>query len=125
MLLEVVVGFGWLIYFWLVSLLVSPLFVAQLMNDGNWVAGIALLASILGGAGLLGMLQLTVKVISPEARILQPKWLQVLIVLGLIALVLAAFLLEEFGSARLIFLLPVSVVVHFAYLARGYLWPHR
>lgn len=122
-LLEVVVGFGWLIYFWLISLLISPLFVAQLINDNNWVAGMALLAIMLGGAGVLGMLQLTVKVISPEARVLPAKWLLVLIGLGFIALLMEAFLLSEFGQARLILLFPALVVMHFVYLARGYLWP--
>lgn len=122
-LLEVVVGFGWLIYFWLISLLISPLFVAQLINDNNWVAGMALLAIMLGGAGVLGMLQLTVKVISPEARVLPAKWLLVLIGLGFIALLMEAFLLSEFGQARLILWLPALVVMHFVYLARGYLWP--
>lgn len=121
-LLEVVVGFGWLIYFWLISLLISPLFVAQLINDNNWVAGMALLAIMLGGAGVLGMLQLTVKVISPEARVLPAKWLLVLIGLGFIALLMEAFLLSEFGQARLILLFPALVVMHFVYLARGYLW---
>jgi hypothetical protein len=122
-LLEALVGFALPIYIWLLGVIVSPLFVARLIADGELEAGMPLTALVAGGIGIWGMLQLAIKVMEPEANVAKAGRLRVYVAFGFAALVAAAFLIGfEPGWFGFIFLLPALVAAHFVFLARGYLW---
>lgn len=122
-LLEALAGFALPVYIWLLGLIVSPLFVVQLVADGDFRAGVPLVAMIFGGVGLWGVLQLAVKVMEPEANVARGKRLRVYIAFGFISLGVAAlFIGFEPGWFGFVFLPPALVAVHFVFLTRGYLW---
>jgi hypothetical protein len=122
LILELIVGFGLLLYFWLLGLIMSPLLAVNLAS-GDIEALLPLAAFILGGIGLWGMLQLSLRVISPTTTVSPPERLKKFLACGYVAIFIA---LGVFGVASnpetLIFILPLVVATHFIYISRGYLW---
>jgi hypothetical protein len=129
LLLEVVLAFAMPIYFWLMGLIMSPLLIWQLFSLDGIGSSVPILIVILviwGALGILGILQLAVKVLDPEFKLAFPQTLKIYIALGLAALVAAAFILD-FGWTGfcIVFLPPILVSLHLMYLARSQLWVDR
>lgn len=123
LLIEIIIGFGLPVYIWILGLIMSPFLALGFVTGGGVDMAVSLLVVVLGGAGLWGMLQLTVKVLDPRSRVAAPRRLLGFIACGFLAVPVATVLLgfESLGFS-LIFLPPVLVAVHFLYLARAYLW---
>jgi hypothetical protein len=121
LLVEAMVGFSVLIYFWVLGLIMSPVMVLRLLVNAEFEMVFPVLAIVLGGVGLWGMLQLIVKVMAPGSRVAAPCRLLVYVVCGLLAVSVVAVFLRFDDNFFLIFLPPVLVTIHFMYLVREYL----
>lgn len=123
LLIETVIGFGLPVYIWVLGLIMSPFLALGFVTGGGVDMAASFLVVVLGGFGLWGMLQLTVKVLEPHSRVTAPRRLLGFIACGFLAVSIATVLLGfEPSGFSLIFLPPVLVAVHFLYLAREYLW---
>lgn len=123
LIIETIIGFGLPVYVWVLGLIMSPFFALGFVTGGGVDMAISFLAVVLGGTGLWGMLQLTVKVLEPHSRVTTPRKILGFVACGFLAVSIATVLLGfEASGFSLIFLPPVLVAMHFLYLAREYLW---
>ena len=121
LLLELLIGFGLLVYLWLLALTMSPILVVNLI-EGNISTAPLLIAFILGGFGLWGMLLLSMKVVSPTAEIGAPVRLKFLLICGYLAIFVAIAIFGFSSSGTvLFFVLPTAVATHFIFMGRKYL----
>lgn len=123
LIIEFIIGFGLPVYIWILGLIMSPFLALGFVKDGEFDMAASLVTVVLGGVGLWGMLQLTVKVLEPHSRVTTPRKLLGFVACGLLTVSIATVLLGfEPKGFSLIFLPPILVTVHFLYLARGYFW---
>lgn len=127
LLLELAIGFGYLLYFWLIGVIFSPA-IAWSLFGGNTEAFLPLVAIYLGAVGFWGLLQLALKVFLPTTKVLSPGWLRVSIASGYMAILITVFgfdLPSGTNNSSHIYplvVLPLLVATHFVYLGRSYLW---
>lgn len=123
LIIETIIGFGVPVFTWFLGISMSPFLILWVVEVGGIEMVAAVLAIVLGGIGLWGMLQLAVKVIEPHSRVATPRKLLSCVVCGLLAVSIATVIFD-FGpeGSSLIFLPPVLVSAHFLFLARGYFW---
>ena len=122
LLIELVIGFGLILYFWLLGLILSPVLVVNIFS-GDVGSLFSFSAFVLGAFGLWGMLQLVMKILSHDTAVTAPARLKILLGCGYVAIFIAVFAFGAVASIEsLAFLLPVLVATHFVYLCRGYLW---
>ena len=123
LIIETIIGFGLPVYIWVFGLIMSPFLALGFVTGVGVDMAVYLLVIVLGGIGLWGMLQLTVKVLEPQSRVTTPRRLLGFIACGFLAVSIITVLLGfDPTGFSLIFLPPVLVAVHFLYLAREYLW---
>ncbi len=79
-----------------------------------------LLLVFLGGFGLWGICQLTIKLVVPSFRI-KARRIKLFLIAGLSALGYCTTTILNIESTAMI-ILPAIVTVHFSYLGREYLW---
>lgn len=119
---ELIIGFGLLLNFWLLGLIMSPSLLVHLAG-GDVEAFWVFITFILGTFGLWGMLQISLKVIFPDIKVSTPKRLKGLLLCGYVANFIALiFFGATFNILTLIFILSLLVATHFTYISRGYLW---
>ena len=120
LILEFVLAFFPVVYLWILSLIVFPASVIGMFHGGK-DAFVASLMTILGGLGIWGIIQLLIKILNPELPISRPKHIVVYIASGILALIIAAIIMQPSGLKNLVmFLLPAVVTLHFVYLKKGY-----
>lgn len=120
--MELVLGFAFPVYMWVLGVIMSPFMLMGLFIGGEISLVVSLMAIMCGGFGLWGMLQLTVKVLSPNTRVASARRLVIYISLGYVALALAILLLGfELQGFIFIFVPPLIISAQFLYMARRYL----
>jgi len=123
LIIETIIGFCLPVYIWVLGLIMSPFLALGIVTGGGVDMAVSLLAVILGGIGLWGMLQLAVKVLEPHSQVTTPRRLLGFVACGFLAVSIAIMLLGfESTSFSVVFLPPILVAIHFLYLARKYLW---
>jgi hypothetical protein len=122
-LVEFILGFTMIFFLWILGLILSP------VSLGNVVTGrqpdhiVLLLLVFLGGLGLWGICQLTIKLVVPSFRIKDARRIKLFLTAGLSALCFWGYstTISSVEYAAIIFF-PAIVTVHFSYLGREYLW---
>lgn len=119
---ELILGFALPAYMWVLGVIMSPFMFVGLVTGGEFSLVTSLVAVFCGGFGIWGVLQLTVKVVAPSARVAPPRRLVIYIFLGYVALALAISLLGfEPSGFTLIFVPPLAISAQLLFMARQYL----
>ncbi len=122
-LIEFILGFTMVLFLWILGLIMSP------VSLGNVVTGrqpdhiVLLILVFLGGVGLWGICQLTIKLVVPSFRIKDARRIKFFLIAGLSALCFWGYsmTISSVEDIAIIFL-PAIVTVHFCYLGQEYLW---
>ena len=123
-LIEFILGFCGIFIFWIWGIFSSPLSILAILA-GRFDKMLVLLLVILGGIGLYGICQLTIKLVSPKFRCSEARRLKGFLITGLGALCLLSYWIMIIGAEYLIIIMiffPTLVTLHFCYLGRAYLW---
>jgi len=122
-LIEFILSFIVVFFLWVIALLFCPTSLVSVIT-GSPPDHIALLLLVfLGGVGLWGISQLTIKLVLPSFRIKDARRIKFFLLAGLSALCFFGYLakISSIEGIAIIFL-PTIVTVHFTYLSREYLW---
>lgn len=122
---EFIIGFWFVFLMWLFGapwlILMLPAAIA-----GNLQAIYTVIIIVMGGLGLWGILQLTLKLLRPSTQVAPPIHLRIYLLCGMTtAAMLAIPSLNDPGSVVIVAVLPVAVTAHFYYLARDYFHPTK
>jgi len=123
-LIEFTLGFASVFFLWVFALLISPMSLVNTI-EGSAPDHIIVLPLLvfLGGLGLWGVSQLTIKLVRPSFHLKNARRIKFFLIAGLSALSFFGYLVNISSTKGIaIILLPAIVTVHFCYLSRGYLW---
>ncbi len=117
--IELIIGFTQIFFLWILALIFSPVSLGHVVTGRQSDHIVLLLLVFLGGFGLWGICQLTIKLVVPSFRI-KARRIKLFLIAGLSALSYCTTILSIETAAMII--LPAIVTVHFSYLGREYLW---
>jgi len=123
-LIEFTLGFASVFFLWVLALLMSPMSLVNIVTGSppDHIIVLPLLV-FLGGLGLWGVSQLTIKLVRPSFHFKDARRIKFFLIASLSALCFFGYLVNISSTKGIaIILLPVIVTVHFCYLSRGYLW---
>lgn len=117
---EVTIGFLPIIYLWAVGLIMSPRIMISFYNTPSTELLVSLCVLVLGGLGILGIVQLFILTMKKDIKVSEPTHLIVYIVCGITALILGTLMVGKDGFY--FFILPLIVSVHLCSLNKWYLF---
>jgi len=123
-LIEFTLGFASVFILWVFALLMSPMSLVNIVTGSppDHIIVLPLLV-FLGGLGLCGVTQLTIKLVRPSFHLKDARRTKFFLIAGLSALCFFGYLVNISSTKGMaIILLPAIVTVHFCYLSRDYLW---
>ena len=124
-LTEVLIGFSFVSYFWVLGASLIWIFLPGIFL-GDISAVLAVISVIFGGFGLYAIFKLTRKILWPDANTISPIFIKVSLFLGLLGLITSSHAIGGMESGAFflnpfIFYPPFLVTLHLVYLGRVYL----
>jgi hypothetical protein len=123
LILELILAFCVPLFLWIIGLVFSVGIVLDFVALSHPVLAKIVGATVFGGMGLWGMVNLAIKVLFPTFSVIRPMKMWLYITFGFVAFALgiAASGLSQLGTILYIVAPSVAVAGHFIYLARDYL----
>ncbi|WIO73420.1 hypothetical protein QP938_08915 [Porticoccaceae bacterium LTM1] len=118
---ELIICFIWPAYMVVVCAAFGLLGIVSAFDGDYWGLFFTLL-SITGIAGLYGIAQTYLKIATPSLIVESPRIIFFCLCAGVVAIILASFIMNPSAAQYAFLILPLLVTAHFVYLARGYLF---